>query len=1286
MRTRRAFVALPLFGIVLACSTMRAAEPFSYVPGGSFSAAKGRIVLAQEDAKSDVFALSVAGKTVVRFSGLHFYPGDRESELVKIDNLAGQNKVVAKEKLPGGHTVDYARSFAEVNGGVLVDVAIERLNPSVTAVRHFIHLDFDRFKGRKVSWGGKTVALPTEKLTEDALTSSSGGDDQRLEVVRLALEPGLELGIKFLMPVGETKLRGCPPKKDSFCLEQDVKGLRLLFFVCLLKSGEEFPSPVEAVAEVTPDRGNLLKEGASFETGPDGIHVQRALFQRGRLVRNRFIPTYDSTTAAHGKFSLKLYARGVEKNGKHIRCSRELVIFNRVELKPDRQYTLSAWMKTDVPKTRAAFIWPGKTRAHTVTDEWKRYSILHKTPAIFPESAYYAVGVAVVSMSPRDAAIWVDGMQLEEGDKMTDFQPSTDFEVGAEVTAKYKLFRRGEPAVVTLRFRNNTAKPVAGNVSYVIRDYWEQAAAEGAMAINVPPQGNYACTIDAGALPCGYYRGYVTAPGGEVEEVIFGVFAPMPLEKLPTDWPMGFYFRAEKNPIMRQLGFGWAVTQYPFNFYEVNREEGKFDFAEADRLVECAEANGLRVAGGLGYQRFVTRYNALPEWAREKTIAAKHGRPFHWPKEDALRNYIRAVTRRYRGKVNHWEFFSEFNTHLDPEQILPLMKIAYEAAKEGNPDCVVVASGTTSDMGFKPMPWVRKYLALGGWKYIDALSFHMYGNEPPEATKTVGVDAIIEEAKRELKKHGQSMPLWHSEKGISGYSGYSQRKLNVPKECWGSVSHFVEDFKAKSEYVIRDILFISALGNGPYFPHGAVPNDIRTQSYSKPSVYPLVEYDQSPRPELMAINGLARMLKGRSHGRGQLNWGGINRCLLHSGDEGALASIWNWKGRSKIAVPVKDHEFRLCDYFGEPIKTEPDKNGEIVIDLAPAPKYLVFPGLDAEAARSIMQSIRQLEGKVMEVAAGLGFRDGRPVAEFLIKNVGAAMLAGGIKITAVPEGWKAEDAAVGFEKIRPGEIGTAEVPFAQYALLPRGGRVSALLDKEVIHIPILPFIDKALLKEVLAPSGSMASYAVGPGSIKLDGDLSEWDEKGTTGVGSLTRVFGDKFVWKGVSDLSATVRARWDGDNLYFAARIYDDKFVQPNTAYAAYDADSIELYLNLDLSDDELAEKSGKTNYKNKDDFQCWFAPFAKGSPDAPTVSWGKTRVRAKTTVASKRMEDGYTFEIAIPCATFRDFAGQKGKTIGFTYMVNDADVKLNKCHLIWAGGFGNHKYPSQWGRMTFR
>ena len=66
--------------------------------------------------------------------------------------------------------------------------------------------------------------------------------------------------------------------------------------------------------------------------------------------------------------------------------------------------------------------------------------------------------------------------------------------------------------------------------------------------------------------------------------------------------------------------------------------------------------------------------------------------------------------------------------------------------------------------------------------------------------------------------------------------------------------------------------------------------------------------------------------------------------------------------------------------------------------------------------------------------------------------------------------------------------------------------------------------------------------------------------------------------------------------------------------------------------------------------------------------------------------MEDGYTFEIAIPCATFRDFAGQKGKTIGFTYMVNDADVKLNKCHLIWAGGFGNHKYPSQWGRMTFR
>ena len=54
------------------------------------------------------------------------------------------------------------------------------------------------------------------------------------------------------------------------------------------------------------------------------------------------------------------------------------------------------------------------------------------------------------------------------------------------------------------------------------------------------------------------------------------------------------------------------------------------------------------------------------------------------------------------------------------------------------------------------------------------------------------------------------------------------------------------------------------------------------------------------------------------------------------------------------------------------------------------------------------------------------------------------------------------------------------------------------------------------------------------------------------------------------------------------------------------------------------------------------------------------------------------------VPGGQFRDFSAEKGKTIGFTFMVNDADVRANKCHLIWAGGFGNHKYPSQWGRLT--
>jgi len=102
-------------------------------------------------------------------------------------------------------------------------------------------------------------------------------------------------------------------------------------------------------------------------------------------------------------------------------------------------------------------------------------------------------------------------VQLEEGD-LSEFQPAAEAEYGVEVPNKEKLFESGAACAAVLHVRNNGKQALAGNVQYVVKDYWEQAARTGSVAVNVPAETTTAYPVDLGALPCGYYRSYFTAP------------------------------------------------------------------------------------------------------------------------------------------------------------------------------------------------------------------------------------------------------------------------------------------------------------------------------------------------------------------------------------------------------------------------------------------------------------------------------------------------------------------------------------------------------------------------------------------------------------------------------------------------------------------------------------------------------------------------------------------------------------------------------------------------------
>jgi endo-1,4-beta-xylanase len=174
----------------------------------------------------------------------------------------------------------------------------------------------------------------------------------------------------------------------------------------------------------------------------------------------------------------------------------------------------------------------------------------------------------------------------------------------------------------------------------------------------------------------------------------------------------------------------WATTR---------PAEDKFNFAPADRIVEFAEAHKLQLRG------HTLCWNAdryLPKWllAREFTRAEV---------ETLLREHIRTVVGRYRGRIKYWDVVNEavandnrpgakplfdgfWNKHLGDDYIA----LAFRFAHEADPGAVLFYNdydhgdglGAKSDRIYRLL---KKLLAAGVPVHGVGLQMHCNLRKPP---------------------------------------------------------------------------------------------------------------------------------------------------------------------------------------------------------------------------------------------------------------------------------------------------------------------------------------------------------------------------------------------------------------------------------------------------------------------------------------------------------------------------------------------------------------------------
>ena len=82
---------------------------------------------------------------------------------------------------------------------------------------------------------------------------------------------------------------------------------------------------------------NLLRDGASFETGPEGVQPYACYSWYDKMVGPGIPPVFDATTAVHGTTSLRLTASDSHKLGNPHGFAFVGAAFDRVALKRDRK-------------------------------------------------------------------------------------------------------------------------------------------------------------------------------------------------------------------------------------------------------------------------------------------------------------------------------------------------------------------------------------------------------------------------------------------------------------------------------------------------------------------------------------------------------------------------------------------------------------------------------------------------------------------------------------------------------------------------------------------------------------------------------------------------------------------------------------------------------------------------------------------------------------------------------------------------------------------------------------
>jgi len=868
-----------------------------------------------------------------------------------------------------------------------------------------------------------------------------------------------------------------------------------------------------------------------------------------------------------------------------------------------------------------------------VGKDWTRFS-----------RTFVADGAGIhLQMSSCGTDIMIDGIQLEEGDKTTDFvcSPVEGNFVSSDPDCQVA---KGAPLGAGYLLSGNTGTEGKLNVS--ITNAYRETVYTGSFNIKLGQDGEQKIELplDPKRLDEGIFvvRAAFAIPGFKpyVQYSRLTVMAPLAntheTRRIVGTHP-GYGTISRSEAYARRM-MGWGFGSSSWGSSGANED--------------------LRLKNGV--TSFIYTYNPSPKAAFMKDLA-------HWKEvtpemekiieEDAY-DFVKA--QNPKAALSFALYNEEEGTNLPGsgrfDEYCKAQHAFYKGVKRANPDAIVTPTNGTSGYsllrGFEPMEGYLKAANKAGFKY-DAVSVHPYWNIDKGTLSSNDLDEETARLIAQMERNGypSSTPIFFTEM-------FNIPWVKIPE--WGAGDWADSYRKAGSPtYALGNREFIHAASAAriwvtcmKYWP--------KVQS-TNVWVHPYIDLNLTPILMCKAANTIGHLMPWVKYYADARPARGIRGYVFELKDGTAIAPVWcinNDVENGLKTGPALDvtfgQEVELFDLMGARRSLQPEPDGVTHVPLTPAPLFIKAKDV-AALAKALQSATTDDAGSSLAVSM-VPALDGNVIA--LVKNLTSKEQAGTLSI---------EKTKIEYD-IAPAAEKQISIPGAN-----RGNEFGKMY-RWNNDFSIRP------AKGPLYESQWEMDYFFVP---KCKG-MPDWGK--IPAIPMLNRHVVGKDIRAGYKgDLEATFKVAWDKENLYLHVEAVDDQFLTFPEKWAKggsetrlWDHDgSLEVYFDCGANGRSNLSK----NYDN-DDYRYDFS-IGKNGKSGPgmvhrfhEVNWqfaGGANMPTKEQAAKgvkcdfQRTAKGYDYTIVFAQKYIEPIVLRQGFVAGFALYLHDMDIQDDK--VVWKG-----------------